>query len=860
MASKIRFLPLYGAGEVHSGSGAATLPRLAASGSGTHTQNHTGTAAATLPHLTASGAGVMHPTGTGAATLPHLTTSGSGGQSVPGTAAATLPHLTASGAGIQSHVGTGAATLPSLTASAVGFLPLFSNRIRIEVYTPAGALAGAGPILTALTFDYSQELDRIGAFHCAIPATDPRADLMDQGNELRFYREGEGLVFRGIIDRAETNVANDGQITLAVQGSSVARQLVWTPIIGRSFSGATLASAMTTLLSGTGWSAGTLDVPATTLLQRIEVASVWASVEDAAKRFTLHLREDVLNKELDVSAFGTSSGITLQNLEAISVNQRDNPALVPVAGLKVLEESGDLWNSIVPIGAGEGVNKLTLQRATRASPYTVQNAAGGDGVSFYYIEDATSVTAYGRRRKALSVKGIQPIANTLAGHVAAANALYDVASTELLRSKDPQTAYSVSVVGMKHLDSAGAPRFQVGDKFRLVYRGIVEDTDGTARAWRSVDANLWLMGYKRSFHEDGSDTWDLKVSTVDRQELDGDAQVAGAIEELHSLQVSLRPFTYREIHGPSRRSVDATHTVTFLVDYDANVTYLHSAKLSVTVAAVRTNATGAASGGGSTSSAGSAHSHSVSGATSAAGSSHSHSLSGVTTDATGLTTPIWQPTTSYTDTDSGRSSGAAGTGATGGGTGGGGTSHGHASSAASWSVDATALTNSNNVDAHTHTGPSHTHTLGTHSHLLQLSGGSFVYLPTDAHTHGYTAQTTASEASHTHSVSGQTAAAESAHTHTVSAHTHAITYGIYEGSGPTASANVTVTINGVDRTVALGGSWDATFTDIDITAYLIDSDGLPLQQRNTVVFGAGELLDLEIVVRSIVTASALVPV
>jgi len=59
------------------------------------------------------------------------------------------------------------------------------------------------------------------------------------------------------------------------------------------------------------------------------------------------------------------------------------------------------------------------------------------------------------------------------------------------------------------------------------------------------------------------------------------------------------------------------------------------------------------------------------------------------------------------------------------------------------------------------------------------------------------------------------------HTHwvTVSDHTHTAVYGIYKG---TSATGVTVTINGVDRTAALGGGTGFTTdqTDLDITAYV----------------------------------------
>lgn len=754
-------------------------------------------------------------------------------------------------------------------------------RLRIDVYDAAGNRLGAGPITSVLAASYRMELDRIGSFGLEVPATDERAALLAQGNEVRMYREGEGLVFRGLVDRATWVLSADGSLVFQASGSSIARRLAWeNTLLGRTFDGSTLASAVGTLLTGSGWNSGSLDAPPTTLLARFDGLPVWAALGKVAEVFRLHVREDLWNEEVDVGALGAIGGVVLQNVEAISPALRENRRLAPVAGLRVLEESADVWNRIVPLGAGEGVNKLDLRYATRSSPYAVQSAIGPDGRTYYFLEDAASVAAYGRRTRVLSVKDALPLANSPAGFTAAANALYDVATTWLARHKDPRTAYEVEVVGLRHLDEDGTPLFQVGDRLRLVYRGIAQRSDGTRQAWLSVDASLWLMGFERSFRDDGSDSLSLKVATVDRHEEDETSRLAEVFEGMHALNVSLRPYTYREIHGPERRSIDATHNVTFVVDYDANVSYLHQALLSVAVKPVRTNATGASSGGGNV-------------ATSGGGSSHSHTISGQSASAGGGQTSSAEA--AHTHSVSGQSASAAG-------------AHRHlmfaavgSGPAATSSVPDVASTQlESSTHYHNGTGSgfpnvgSHSHSLNNHRHVVNnyqvagynSTGSAFVYfwmiLPDGQsfnnvytyeaaanHTHTVTGTTSSSGSSHshtvadhTHAVTGTTSSAETSHTHsvTIPTHTHALIFGIYEGGGPTAGANVTVAINGTDRTAALGGPFDGDFLAKDITQYLQDAQGQPLRQRNTIVFTAGELLDLEIVCKSLVTATSLVPV
>ena len=162
-----------------------------------------------------------------------------------------------------------------------------------------------------------------------------------------------------------------------------------------------------------------------------------------------------------------------------------------------------------------------------------------------------------------------------------------------------------------------------------------------------------------------------------------------------------------------------------------------------------------------------------------------------------------------------------------------------------------------------------------------VENGSGVFWTFNAsnHTHGVDAFASESESTHrhgvlnhTHSVSGQTAAAGgdhthtvpshthtvSNHTHTVSDHTHALIYGVYQGPNPTAP-QMTIEINGADRTTALGGPWDSDFT-VDITQYLVDGQGQPLRQTNTIEISAVELMDAEVSVRLMASTTSVVPV
>lgn len=246
---------------------------------------------------------------------------------------------------------------------------------------------------------------------------------------------------------------------------------------------------------------------------------------------------------------------------------------------------------------------------------------------------------------------------------------------------------------------------------------------------------------------------------------------------------------HREIHGPSKVSVDATHSATFPVEFDDSISHLHQSKLIVRLSAVRSNVSTAASGGSSS-------------PTSSGGGAHRHRM--FLHQSNGTSSVDFGPTGKQIKID--------------------GSPLGYAS-----------------VTSEDH----------YHAYNNILAVASSIYRCKDASNNDMDFSVlydAASEDAYTYDES-------STHTHsvTIAAHTHDLTYGIYEGSAA-STPQITVTINGVDRTSALGGPWDDDFT-VDVTTYLRDANnGFPLRQVNTIVLTSDELLDVEITVKSFASA------
>ena len=92
------------------------------------------------------------------------------------------------------------------------------TRVRVDVVSPDGSTVGPGPITSVLAGSYEHGLGEVGSFILDVPAEDPRSSLLAHGYELGITRGGEGLVFRGIVDKLTTVIGADERKVLRVSG------------------------------------------------------------------------------------------------------------------------------------------------------------------------------------------------------------------------------------------------------------------------------------------------------------------------------------------------------------------------------------------------------------------------------------------------------------------------------------------------------------------------------------------------------------------------------------------------------------------------------------------------------------------
>ena len=151
------------------------------------------------------------------------------------------------------------------------------------------------------------------------------------------------------------------------------------------------------------------------------------------------------------------------------------------------------------VSASWGLNGSAMWAATIFAVHGAPN---------YYIEDATSITAYRRQAAIYQAKETHQAEDL----VASANALYDAAATYLQRAKDPLIHY-----GETEPLGLGVATWEIGDTIRLMYRGLTTDRFSNVVKWLDVDANAILLEQTQTFGEDGIRRWKLRLASAIKQ-------------------------------------------------------------------------------------------------------------------------------------------------------------------------------------------------------------------------------------------------------------------------------------------------------------------------------------------------------
>lgn len=261
----------------------------------------------------------------------------------------------------------------AVTAPAVSTPVSETGRLGVDVYNISGTFVAWVPDIIRATV--TRRVNQIGSFEFTCSAFGAQVSALTVGRQVRIFREGEGEIFRGIIDDLRQE-AGDGP-TLTVSGSSMAEELVWlNTYLGIPVEGETIQDAVASLMvDATSWQAavGGTGFAVSTLTDPFINQSVFRALTRVGEVVDGYIRETGRPREIQVMAETNPSGIRLSNIEYADPGLLDNDLIGLIQSIKVRQEGSALINRLVPFAESVGDVEIDLSRSTRSSPYTIQS-------------------------------------------------------------------------------------------------------------------------------------------------------------------------------------------------------------------------------------------------------------------------------------------------------------------------------------------------------------------------------------------------------------------------------------------------------------------------------------------------------
>ena len=414
----------------------------------------------------------------------------------------------------------------------------YESAFRVELVAADGATR-LGIIRSVSSLNTDNVLDEIGRATFTMWAADEMASQVTAGSYFKLYTTDDGYLGLYTFQNSRLSEKN-GTATLTVNAWQVAIELSRQSVhFNRKYVSHDIAQVINELVClAAGWSTS-CDVGMGFTAVDYQGESIMNAVEELRQRFRQHYRMMAgFDRRLEFGNFGADSGVRLTGGDAVPSPFQDSyPNVVKCDMLSRSEDGEAVINRIIPLGSGQGVAQVTLEASTYAGTYAVQTGLNPDGSSYWYIQDATSIAAYGLREKPLIFSAVRPINNTDAGKENAANELHAAAEAHLLKFKAPTVAYDVS--------TSNCPgTLQVCDAVTLRYVGAV---DGVG--YLDVNELVYVLSIKRNRGADGKRSQRLTISTtsegiIDDRKIMIETVRTAAITKLHPQQT---PYVYMTI-------------------------------------------------------------------------------------------------------------------------------------------------------------------------------------------------------------------------------------------------------------------------------------------------------------------------
>lgn len=382
---------------------------------------------------------------------------------------------------------------------------------------------GDAALVTASDVNDTRQLDKIGSLDFSFPAADPVAVYLDSATQVDVYDDADGYIGRYSIATVDTSEDNGiGTLRVQCDESLIAFQKEFVGF-RRVYSFEPVENVITQLAALAGWSAEVdADIGNTTVIYEGE--SIHAAIDEMRDRWGKHFRVEALNT-IKFGAMGDLSPVLLTNTESVAGGVGEDIGII--TALQKSKDISQVYNKVIPLGAGQGEARVSIQDTSGYGTYTTQTGVNADGSNYYFIEDASSVAAYGRRTRIVNFPTIAPIANNDTDIARARGALKLAAEAYIARSLPPNEELSVTAVSLPST-------VKVGDRVLVRYQ----------KPYLSINAYYYVMDITRRRSATGERMADIILCSIDKRRTSDMDVIIDTIHDLKSLRVHIQPYPF----------------------------------------------------------------------------------------------------------------------------------------------------------------------------------------------------------------------------------------------------------------------------------------------------------------------------
>lgn len=390
-------------------------------------------------------------------------------------------------------------------------------------------------ITTALSVNTVDKLDAIGRLTLTLPVNDPNGYLIDSTSRIDVYDYLDGYLGRYYFASSDPDDKH-GIGTRTIEFFDTLTELTRVEVgFNRKYTNHQVSAAVVDLIGLLAeseydqWGDPVVDAAIGITTVAYENVSVFTAVDELRKRFGQHFRLNGVRK-FEFGAFGEDSGLRGANLDAPSVPVlAQSHEVFIIDDLTPSESAEEIVNVVWPVGAGEGLAKLTIEQSTAYPEITNTTATDQDSTTRYGLTDQDSVDAYGYRGRVITFPNLRPVNNNEASIILASDALKLGAYIFLQRHKDPRKQYRVVARNL-------SPLLKIGDKVHIQYRQV---HDG--QVYMDVDEKLYVMEIQRTRSASGDRRATLIVAPISEVSLEPTDVIVETVKDMRALKLNVRP-------------------------------------------------------------------------------------------------------------------------------------------------------------------------------------------------------------------------------------------------------------------------------------------------------------------------------